>query len=490
MPSVGFRRYYLKRNIHVSWLIAAGSLVIFIGIVVVPYLPLGTFNSSAWLLLGLLFGFIALWRHRVWTIGLMIVAGLCIGLWRGSVQSGALSYYTQLYGRTTTVKGNVSEDTDVNKRGQLVLRLGDIQVNETKLAGKIWVTIANDRRIQRSDRITISGKIQEGFGNFSASMYSARLVAIQRAEPGDIALKIRNWFAENVAKSTNEPQTSLGLGYVVGQRRGLPEELDAALKTAGLTHIVVASGYNLTILVRLARRLFEKISKYLAFLFGAGMILSFIAITGMSPSMSRAGLVAGLALIAWYYGRKFHPLVLLPFSIAITVLINPSYAWGDIGWELSFAAFAGVMILAPLMNAYFFGDKPEKPIGRILVETIAAQVCTLPILLVAFGQISVIAPLANIIILPLVPLAMLLTFVAGLGGIVAPGIAHIIGFPAEIILSYMTQTIQFVGKLPWALQEIQLSSFGGAIFYGLLFLIAVYMWRKTRLNLRDTSIVE
>ncbi|HCR55693.1 TPA: hypothetical protein DIV49_01860, partial [Candidatus Saccharibacteria bacterium] len=445
---------YLRRKVHVSWMVSVGCVGIFVGIIAASMVSSRMFESIAWLLTGVTLMAFAVWRPKVWLIALVFAGGVLIGLWRGSLALSDLALYRQVFDTTTTVTGKISDDVDSNARNQSVIRLTNVRINNTQLAGTIWITSKQHHDIQRSDIVAVHGKIQEGFGSFAATMYDAKLLSVRRPEPGDIALKIRNWFGQGVEKALHEPQASLGLGYLVGQRRGLPEALDTALVAAGLTHVVVASGYNLTILVRLARRLFEKISKYLAFISSVVMITGFIAITGMSPSMSRAGLVAALSLVAWYYGRRFHPFVLLPLAIAITVLMNPSYAWGDLGWQLSFAAFAGVMIVAPFANSYFFGDKKERPLGRILVETISAQICTLPIILLAFGQTSAVAPIANVLILPLVPIAMLLTFIAGIGGIILPSVAGIIGLPAEIILSYMTQTILFFGSLPWAIQEI------------------------------------
>jgi competence protein ComEC len=176
--------------------------------------------------------------------------------------------------------------------------------------------------------------------------------------------------------------------------------------------------------------------------------------------------------------------------MAVTVLIQPSYAWGDLGWQLSFAAFAGVMILAPLIQSYFFGDKPERPLRRILIETIAAQICTLPILLLAFEQISIIAPIANILILPLVPLAMLLTFIAGIAGLLLPGIAMFLGLPAQLILTYMTMTAEYVGSIPWAVQEIQIIPPVAVVMYILIGVACIWMSRVTTLDLSKTSLVE
>lgn len=130
--------------------------------------------------------------------------------------------------------------------------------------------------------------------------------------------------------------------------------------------------------------------------------------------MTRAGLVAGLSLWAWYYGRKFHPVTLLAVAASITVLVHPPYVWGDIGWALSFAAFSGVIVLAPLLIAYFYGNTKPRFVARIIIETGSAQLVTLPIMLGVFGQFSVVALLSNVMVLTLVPYAMALVFVAGL----------------------------------------------------------------------------
>lgn len=460
------------------------------GVVSVELFPSAGFMSLAWLLTGTALVLLSCLYSRAVFVLAAILGGMLIGLWRGSIVAADSVGYHSYSGKMIKVTGVVNEDSDTNKRGQTVLRLRDVAVSDQALPGMIWITTDSTMEIHRSDRLVIEGKLSEGFGSFAASMYDVEIEKTQRAEHGDIALEVRDWFAGGVGRAISEPQSSLGLGYLVGQRRGLPEDLDAVLQAAGLTHIVVASGYNLTILVRLARRLFENISKYLSFISAAMMIVGFIAITGLSPSMSRAGLVAGLSLVAWYYGRRFHPLVLLPFAMAVTVFIQPSYAWGDLGWQLSFAAFAGVMVLAPLLQVYFYGDAPEVSVRRIFIETMAATIATLPIIVASFGQFSVVAPVANVLILPLVPIAMLLTFIAGAAGLVTPAIAGLIGFPAEALLTYMVKVAEFMGGLSWAVQEIEFTPAAAVGSYVIIAAACVYMKRVTRYDLRTSSLVE
>ncbi len=480
----------MRLKIHTSWLIAAASASIVVGTALVPFIGQAVFGSPIWLAVGVaLMGFV-LWRKSVYLLPAILIAGLFIGLWRGSVLQSQLVVYENLVGHTVRLGGTVSDDPDVGKQGSGLLRLNKLSVNGHAVAGKAWVSTIKTGDIKRGDKVVVRGELSDGFGSFSTVMYRAKVASVQRPEPGDVARRVRDWFADKVRIGIDEPQSSLGLGYLVGQRRSLPQELQQALVITGLTHVVVASGYNLTILVRLARRLFARVSKYLAALSATTMIVGFMAVTGASPSMSRAGLVSGLSLAAWYYGRKFHPLVLLPFAAAVTVLIDPTYAWNDLGWQLSFAAFAGVMILAPLLQRYFFGDKKPGIVRQILGETISAQIATLPIIVLAFGQFSNVAVVTNVLILSFVPLAMLLTFAAGIGGIIAPALAPVIAAPADWLLTYMTSVIQFFAGLSWAQTILEIPLWVVVAVYSTIVGVCLYLWRVTKFDFKDTNLVE
>ncbi len=469
-------------------MVAIASVAIVIGVIVSGWgVSLGSF---VWCLLSVALFAAALFRRVIYCVPIIIVAGLLFGLWRGSVDQRELTAYKPMYGQVVRLRATVVDDADVGKKGETILRLGDVRVYNQQLYGKIWASTSAKSDIKRGDIVTVEGNLQSGFASFSGVMYRAKIVSIQRPEPGDAARRVRDWFADKIRLAIDDPQAALGIGYLVGQRRALPPDLDEALQIAGLTHIVVASGYNLTILVRLARRLFVRISKYLSALSATIMILSFVAITGASPSMSRAGLVSGLSLATWYYGRQFHPLVLLPFAAAVTVVVNPSYAWNDLGWQLSFAAFAGVMIVAPLLQRYFYGEKEPGMLRQIIGETVSAHIVTLPILIVAFGQISNVAILANMLVLPLVPLAMLLTFIAGVIAAIIPVLAQLAGAPAELVLGYMVFVVYFIADVPWAIAEVQIPWWGGVIMYSFTACGVWWMWRKTKYNLRESNIVE
>lgn len=480
-------RWLLKRKVHSSWLIAATCFGVFIGIYFAQFIQV---SSIFLLVVSLIVVSIVFLRKSTYLIPMIIFGGIFIGLWRGSISQNDLLQYKPLIGENISISGSVKDDIDTGKSGQIVIRLNKIFMKEKSLPGTLYITSQN-ADIKRGDKLVLHGKLMKGFGNFSGVIYRAQIDKIIQPKPGDTARVVRDWFADGIRKVIPEPESSLGIGFLVGQRRALPADLVIALQVVGLTHVVVASGYNLTILVRLARRLFEKVSKYLSAVSSVVMILSFIAITGVSPSMARAGLVAGLSLAAWYYGRRFHPIILLSLAIAITVLIDPSYAWGDLGWQLSFAAFAGVMILAPLATRYFFGEKKPDFVRQLLIETVSAQLVTAPIIIMAFGQFSNNAIVSNLLILLFVPFAMLLVFIAGVGSLVLPvAFASVIAFPATMLLKYMTGVIGYLSELPWAMSEVQFSWWMAVICYVAIIGSCLYMWRKTKYNLRDSNLVE
>lgn len=417
---------------------------------------------------------------------LALVGGLAflIGLSYGSAHLVSRGVYTAFYGHEAAVSGRVKEDISKSASGSFSLQLDSVKVGGVSLPGTILVTARTTGGALRGDIVTVNGKIKEGFGSFPASVSAFEILKVQRPAYGDIGRMVRDAFADKVREVIPDPQASLGIGFLTGQKSALPADLAEALKIAGLTHIVVASGYNLTILVRMARKLFLRISKYLSALSAGGMILAFMMITGLSPSMTRAGLVSGMSLLSWYYGHAFHPFVLLPVAAAMTVALQPSYVWGDLGWQLSFSAFAGVMIVAPLLQAYLFGAKEPGVFRQIMGETVSAHLVTVPIIVLSFGTISNVAIIANMLVVPLVPLAMLLTFLCGLGVIVGLPLVDLLAAPTTWLLGYMTNVATFVSEIPWAQSDISLIPFAWLGYGALLGIACFWMWRQTNYSFR------
>ncbi|MCL1876466.1 ComEC/Rec2 family competence protein [Candidatus Saccharibacteria bacterium] len=536
-----FVRSLFRDKIHTSWLIAGGCAG-FLGGAGAAILP-ETAIFAGWIFL-ILSGAVMLlvFASRLKIMMIFVVsAGILFGLWRGTAARVDLNDYKNFIGQNVVVRGKVKEDPDFGQSHDLRVRLIDIEmilVSErerlngevdnireyfTPMGGEIWASVsARGTEVKRSDMIEIGGKLRTGFGTFPASMSFAKLKNVERSPDADPARDVRDAFGEKLREVIPPPAVDLGMGILAGQKTALPFDLTAAFIAASLTHIVVASGYNLTILIRFARRLFAKISRFAAFSFSALLVIAFACVTGFSPSMTRASLVAGLSLLAWYYGRKFHPVVLLTTVAAMTILINPVAIWGDAGWYMSFLSFAGVIILAPLVKDYFWGnevemrtkptlmqkirtkilpqksDKKLEDFGEkehnfrgIFIETLSAQIMAAPIIALFMGQFSPYGLLANILVLPIVPLAMLLTFISGVAAFILPAsLAQIIAMPATWLLNYIVGVAKFVAELPGASQTLEINSWWYAGIFLLIVMAIIYMKIKTKHDFRGDNVAE
>ena len=475
------RWWKLQQRVHSSWRVGLACLFFVIGVCAALWVRVPALLGLYLLVpvAGLLF------IHHAYILPFVAFGAVVIGLAYGSLHLVARDRYTVYIGSEVIVRGRVKEDIGHGSSGGISMQLDGVLIDGVSLPGTILVTGRTSGGALRGDVIELQGKAKEGFGSFPMSITLNKIITITRQQTGDLGRVVRDYFADKVRDGIPEPQASLGIGFLTGQKSALPIDLADALKVAGLTHIVVASGYNLTILVRLARKMLLKVSKYLSALSSGIMIVAFVAITGLSPSMTRAGLVSGMSLLSWYYGHAFHPFVLLPVAAAVTVIVQPSYVWGDMGWQLSFSAFMGVMIVAPLLQTYFFGNKEPGMVRQILGETIAAHIVTIPIIALSFGTVSNVAIVANLLVVPLVPLAMLLTFICGMGVIVTLPFIDWITVPTTWLLAYMTNVATFVSELPWAQSEINLAPIGWAGYAIAVVAACFWMWRKTKYSFRD-----
>lgn len=104
------------------------------------------------MIIAVIFIVIALWRKYIYLIPFLILGGLFIGLWRGSVLQNDLSQYKSLYGLTISIEDTVKDDADTGTADQIIIRLDKIVINKKSIVGVLWVSTANDD-IRRGDKL-------------------------------------------------------------------------------------------------------------------------------------------------------------------------------------------------------------------------------------------------------------------------------------------------------------------------------------------------
>ena len=249
-------------------------------------------------------------------------------------------------------------------------------------------------------------------------------------------LELKNDFSAQVSNHISGDVSGLSIGYLLGMKSELPDGLEQKMKTVGMAHIIVVSGTHLSIIVACFRKVFGKISRLFALYFSILFLLIYVLMVGVSPSLVRASFVAILSLFAWYFGREQKPERTVIFTLGFCLFLNPYYLT-NVSFQLSMLAYIGILLILPGLTNYFYGPKKPKLIGSTILATISAMLACLPIQIYYFGSFSIISILANILILPTIPIVMGLSFLTGVFGLIGLSfIADVFGFFAEMLLKY------------------------------------------------------
>ncbi len=297
----------------------------------------------------------------------------------------------KLAGKKITLIGNISS--------QITLQVSSQSFN----LGKIQVRTKLYPQYQYGDKVIIAGTLQRKVINPWYSRFSLMYPSITKLESGNsffigLKQKIESWYRRLLP----EPEASLLSGIVLGSKRGLPDDFWQALQKTATLHIVVASGYNVTIVIGAVIFLLAGLLKRpLAIGLGIGAVIIYSFMAGFEPAIVRAALMGSLAYFGQILGKPSAGLRLLILAAVAMLLVNPLFIF-DVGFQLSFMATLGLILICPRLPRW---------LPRGLSESLAAQIMVWPILLYNFGQMSLIGILVNSLIVYLVPLAMGLSLI-------------------------------------------------------------------------------
>jgi ComEC/Rec2-related protein len=409
----------------------------------------------------------------------VLLLGFGVGCSRGTVYMQKLSDYQNLRDQKVTLTMLAETDGAYGTNSQLSFTAAHVILpSGERLAGTFYVSGFGLNAVFQGDELQVTGKLRSGTGQYQAFMSYTQLVLIRHHQSA--VAQLRRRFAAGMQTALPEPQASFAMGLLIGQRTTLPAEVKQDMLMVGLTHIIAVSGYNLTIMLHAARRLLGGHSKRLSTLLSLGLIVVFLLLTGASASIVRAAIVSVLSIWASYYGRTFRPLNLIFIAAAITAWANPFYVWSNVSWYLSFLAFYGVLVVAPIIASRARHSWQRSLVAAVALESICAELMTAPFVVHTFGQLSLIGLPANVLVAVLIPLAMLLSLIAGIAGMLASLFAGWFAWPAGILLTYMLDTAHVLAGIPHTfLEHIGLSLWQMILLYAIVPLLTFVLLHKT-----------
>jgi len=440
-----------------------------------------------------------LWRQcnrTTFVVLWVVLAGVLLGIWRGSVYIHALQPYRTLARHKVVFIATADADAVYGTNSQLSFVVRDVRITyprDQRVPGTVKVSGFGEAMVYRGDWLEVQGSLYPTRGASQATVSFAQLHKIGGSSTAVDTL--RRKFTAGLQSALPEPLASFGLGLLIGQRNTLPAALTQALLMVGLTHIIAVSGYNLTILLEACKRLIGERSKVASTFAALALIGGFLLIAGTSASIVRAAVVSIVGLSAWYYGRQVRGVLLILLAAAGTAYANPVYVWADISWYLSFLAFYGVLVIAPGVTRKLYGEKEPPLLMQIALESICAELVTLPLILHIFGQMSLVSLVANMLVAAFIPLAMLLSFIAGLAGMLAGGVAGWLAWPARILLNYMVDVVNLLSRIPHVFQQDRyLTTLDMVLFYGFTVVVTgmsyVVQRRRQRVVITATEVAD
>lgn len=420
----------------------------------------------------------SLWAKRCRIAALALAFGL---LWSFAYELLNIRPMKQYCGENVSVTAEVSgypEETDYGCRVQ------------TKLDGNTMLLYldADGLTLKPGDVVTLEAEvIDASILNESYLANDVSLLAFQTSEAevdraASVPLKylpvqFAETFQTHIRRLFPDDTEGFVLALLTGDKSGLSYRLTTQLSTVGLSHVMAVSGLHISLLVGLIMTVFRR-KRFAAFLC-IGAVVFFAAMLGFPPSVVRAMLMNIVLLMAPLFRRENDPPTSMGLALMVALLLNP-WALASLSLQLSYLAVAGIMLFTEKITAWQERHFSVRETGRItrllgrllrwaqktVAVTLGASVLTMPLALIRFGSTSLIAPIANLLVLWMISYVFFLTFPILLLGIIPP-----VGTALAWVLSWL---IRLIVRLIGLLSSVPFAAMYDENAYFLAWLLAAY----------------
>jgi competence protein ComEC len=433
-------------------------------------------------------------RHRYFALAVAFVVAVTLGNLRfGVSQVKNPNDVSGLAGQPVELTGLIANDPQPSgEKVKFTLKVLSVD-DSLPVGGNILITTRSRPSYEYGNLVRLTGQLNASVnrGEFDYVGYLARFgiystmdyPVVELIEPFAGSPLLRGLYAVKhrlvtaIQRSLPEPAAALLSGLLFGIKSDFSDSLMNDFNRVGLTHIIALSGLNITIIAASLLWLFSLLPLRWRYGLAGTVIILFVLMTGASPSVIRAAIMGILVLLAGLTGRVADGGVALLLAAAIMLLGNPQILYHDVGFQLSFAATIGIIYLSPVFQDIF--HRIPKWISGYLSPTLAALVFSTPLLIYQFERLSLIAPVSNLLVLPIIPLAMGLGFLAVVASLLYLPLGVLVGLLAVWPLNYIVGVTTNLSRLPAASLSLKISS-AGWVFAAYAILGLGLIWGRYR----------
>lgn len=387
-------------------------------------------------------------RENRSVVSVCLVTVICSFIWLTFYDWVFYEPAENLCGKEVNIEGEIVSEP-YRAYGQYYTVVKTENVNGEKLKVKIRLSSSSSQKAEPGDKVICTVKpylLTDSSGKNKADgiFIGGYMGDDAKIEKGNgfslnlIIFKVRSYLLSNISYALPGNEGELLKGMLLGDKTGVPEEINESFRHVGLSHLFAVSGLHLSIWVGLfsyikfKRNSFRVLMRIASALF----ILFFMSITGFTSSVFRAGVMTLVFLAAQGFGRKADGVNSLGLAAVILCMINP-YTCLELSFLLSFSATLGILICYKPIEV--LGEKAQVKIKGVFGKTlkwlitagavsISASIFTFPVSSIVFGEISAVSPFANLIVPSLGAVSM-----------VSGGLAAV--FPSNPIFFFITKPL-------------------------------------------------
>ncbi|MBI4435234.1 ComEC/Rec2 family competence protein [Candidatus Uhrbacteria bacterium] len=390
------------------------------------------------------------------------------------------------------VEGVVSAEVERRVDGQRIELASVAYVDEAK-EGKLLVWAPLYPEVEYGDSLVFNCRVErptafEGFAydaylatkGIYAVCFQPQYIDVHPSTSWSVVgviLTIKSFATDTLRTVLPEPHSSFLSGLLFGGSTALSGDLKDDFRATGTSHILAASGYNVSIfsITFLSFIMSTRLGRRRGLVLTTILLALYVIIAGASAAVIRAGIMGFLVVLEKWISRKAYMLNVMLLTASVMLAFNPFLLY-DVGFQLSFVATIAIVTLTKPWSERLDFVPDVIGLREAFAGSLAATVLTLPIVLWHFGTVSLISPFANLLVLPLVPYAMATTGIGLLAGFTFVPIGTLVSLLAWALSNVMLRVIEAFGSIPFALTQVTHARLLAVVVAGILFLI----WFKHR----------